>query len=152
MEEDPHRRDAENCSRLVTNSLADIESSLQRDAEAAYVHTEVWPHWRWRGSGSLPAQEPAQVVSLDAATSRPPAQGHFLPCSTRPCFCASGSSLLLGTAQLPPGRRREEEQAAPRAPSFPRGCWVLRSVAAVLLGKSDVIAGLAGKRWETRSL
>ncbi|NXA34036.1 OLM2B protein, partial [Eudromia elegans] len=35
----PHRRD-ENCSSLLTNSLADIEGSLQRDAEAAYVHTE----------------------------------------------------------------------------------------------------------------
>ncbi|XP_065698569.1 olfactomedin-like protein 2B isoform X1 [Patagioenas fasciata] len=40
VEEDPHRRDRENCSRLITNSLADIESSLQRDAEAAYMHTE----------------------------------------------------------------------------------------------------------------
>ncbi|NWT61302.1 OLM2B protein, partial [Erythrocercus mccallii] len=30
----------ENCSRLLTNSLADIESSLQRDAEAAYTHSE----------------------------------------------------------------------------------------------------------------
>ncbi|NWX62760.1 OLM2B protein, partial [Promerops cafer] len=30
----------ENCSRLLTNSLADIESSLQRDAEAAYTHAE----------------------------------------------------------------------------------------------------------------
>ncbi|NXC32684.1 OLM2B protein, partial [Campylorhamphus procurvoides] len=33
-------RDRENCSRLLTNSLTDIESSLQRDAEAAYTHTE----------------------------------------------------------------------------------------------------------------
>ncbi|NWV84380.1 OLM2B protein, partial [Dasyornis broadbenti] len=32
--------DRENCSRLLTNSLADIESSLQRDAEAAYTHSE----------------------------------------------------------------------------------------------------------------
>ncbi|NWQ76580.1 OLM2B protein, partial [Columbina picui] len=40
VEEDPRRRDRENCSRLITNSLADIESSLQRDAEAAYMHTE----------------------------------------------------------------------------------------------------------------
>ncbi|NWX07179.1 OLM2B protein, partial [Caloenas nicobarica] len=40
VQEDPHRRDRENCSRLTTNSLADIESSLQRDAEAAYMHTE----------------------------------------------------------------------------------------------------------------
>lgn len=31
----------ENCSSLISNSLADIEGSLQRDAEAAYVHTEV---------------------------------------------------------------------------------------------------------------
>ncbi|KFV05018.1 Olfactomedin-like 2B, partial [Tauraco erythrolophus] len=38
--QDPHRRDRENCSSLITNSLADIESSLQRDAEAAYMHTE----------------------------------------------------------------------------------------------------------------
>ncbi|XP_055580445.1 olfactomedin-like protein 2B isoform X1 [Falco cherrug] len=38
--QDPHRRDRENCSSLITNSLADIESSLQRDAEAAYTHTE----------------------------------------------------------------------------------------------------------------
>ncbi|XP_050833191.1 olfactomedin-like protein 2B isoform X1 [Serinus canaria] len=30
----------ENCSRLLTNSLADIESSLQRDAEAAFAHSE----------------------------------------------------------------------------------------------------------------
>ncbi|NWJ08309.1 OLM2B protein, partial [Crypturellus undulatus] len=37
---EPHRRDRENCSSLLTNSLADIEGSLQRDAEAAYVHTE----------------------------------------------------------------------------------------------------------------
>ncbi|XP_059678077.1 olfactomedin-like protein 2B [Gavia stellata] len=36
----PHRRDRENCSSLITNSLADIESSLQRDAEAAYTHAE----------------------------------------------------------------------------------------------------------------
>ncbi|NXS60922.1 OLM2B protein, partial [Brachypteracias leptosomus] len=38
--QDPHHRGKENCSSLITNSLADIESSLQRDAEAAYVHTE----------------------------------------------------------------------------------------------------------------
>ncbi|NWU94740.1 OLM2B protein, partial [Upupa epops] len=38
--QDPHRRGRENCSRLITNSLADIEISLQRDAEAAYTHTE----------------------------------------------------------------------------------------------------------------
>ncbi|XP_062437854.1 olfactomedin-like protein 2B [Rhea pennata] len=36
----PHHRDKKNCSSLITNSLADIESSLQRDAEAAYVHME----------------------------------------------------------------------------------------------------------------
>lgn len=39
--QDPHRRGRENCSSLITNSLADIESSLQRDAEAAYMHAEV---------------------------------------------------------------------------------------------------------------
>ncbi|NXN98923.1 OLM2B protein, partial [Rhinopomastus cyanomelas] len=39
--EGPHRRGRENCSSLITNSLADIESSLlQRDAEAAYTHVE----------------------------------------------------------------------------------------------------------------
>ncbi|XP_025899552.1 olfactomedin-like protein 2B, partial [Nothoprocta perdicaria] len=38
--QEPHGRDRENCSSLLTNSLADIEGSLQRDAEAAYVHTE----------------------------------------------------------------------------------------------------------------
>ncbi|NWQ92811.1 OLM2B protein, partial [Burhinus bistriatus] len=38
--QDPHRRDRENCSSLITNSLADIGSSLQRDAEAAYMHAE----------------------------------------------------------------------------------------------------------------
>ncbi|KAJ7411829.1 Olfactomedin-like protein 2B [Willisornis vidua] len=38
--QDPPGRDRENCSRLLTNSLADIESSLQRDAEAAYTHAE----------------------------------------------------------------------------------------------------------------
>ncbi|NWT00112.1 OLM2B protein, partial [Mionectes macconnelli] len=37
---DPLGRDRENCSRLLTNSLPDIESSLQRDAEAAYTHAE----------------------------------------------------------------------------------------------------------------
>ncbi|NWT74337.1 OLM2B protein, partial [Prunella himalayana] len=36
--QDPPGR--ENCSRLLSNSLADIESSLQRDAEAAYAHSE----------------------------------------------------------------------------------------------------------------
>ncbi|XP_069718556.1 olfactomedin-like protein 2B isoform X1 [Phaenicophaeus curvirostris] len=36
----PHHRGRENCSSLLSNSLADIESSLQRDAEAAYTHTE----------------------------------------------------------------------------------------------------------------
>lgn len=36
--QDPPGR--ENCSSLLTNSLADIESSLQRDAEAAYTHSE----------------------------------------------------------------------------------------------------------------
>ncbi|NWY42422.1 OLM2B protein, partial [Sylvia atricapilla] len=36
--QDPPGR--ENCSRFLTNSLADIESSLQRDAEAAYTHSE----------------------------------------------------------------------------------------------------------------
>ncbi|NXR45109.1 OLM2B protein, partial [Hippolais icterina] len=36
--QDPPGR--ENCSRLLSNSLADIESSLQRDAEAAYTHSE----------------------------------------------------------------------------------------------------------------
>ncbi|NWX99181.1 OLM2B protein, partial [Nothoprocta ornata] len=38
--QEPRGRDKENCSSLLTNSLADIEGSLQRDAEAAYVHTE----------------------------------------------------------------------------------------------------------------
>ncbi|XP_071421384.1 olfactomedin-like protein 2B isoform X2 [Pithys albifrons albifrons] len=38
--QDTPGRDKENCSRLLTNSLADIESSLQRDAEAAYTHAE----------------------------------------------------------------------------------------------------------------
>ncbi|NWI67855.1 OLM2B protein, partial [Todus mexicanus] len=38
--QDLHRRGRENCSTLITNSLADIESSLQRDAEAAYTHAE----------------------------------------------------------------------------------------------------------------
>ncbi|OXB57816.1 hypothetical protein ASZ78_000174 [Callipepla squamata] len=37
---EPQRRGGENCSSLISNSLADIESSLQRDAEAAYVHPE----------------------------------------------------------------------------------------------------------------
>ncbi|XP_066048079.1 olfactomedin-like protein 2B isoform X1 [Chamaea fasciata] len=36
--QDPPGR--ENCSRFLTNTLADIESSLQRDAEAAYTHSE----------------------------------------------------------------------------------------------------------------
>ncbi|NXB98603.1 OLM2B protein, partial [Orthonyx spaldingii] len=36
--QDPPGR--ENCSRVLTNSLAEIESSLQRDAEAAYTHSE----------------------------------------------------------------------------------------------------------------
>ncbi|NXJ79432.1 OLM2B protein, partial [Trogon melanurus] len=38
--QNPHHRGRENCSSLITNSLADIESSLQRDAEAAYMHAE----------------------------------------------------------------------------------------------------------------
>ncbi|XP_021260677.1 olfactomedin-like protein 2B [Numida meleagris] len=37
---EPQRHGGENCSSLISNSLADIESSLQRDAEAAYVHPE----------------------------------------------------------------------------------------------------------------
>ncbi|NWH64083.1 OLM2B protein, partial [Geococcyx californianus] len=35
--QEPHLRDRENCSSLLSNSLADIEGSLQRDAEAAYT-------------------------------------------------------------------------------------------------------------------
>ncbi|NXI49276.1 OLM2B protein, partial [Chloroceryle aenea] len=38
--ENPYHRGRKNCSSLITNSLADIESSLQRDAEAAYMHAE----------------------------------------------------------------------------------------------------------------
>ncbi|XP_009998226.1 PREDICTED: olfactomedin-like protein 2B [Chaetura pelagica] len=38
--QDTQHRDRENCSSLVTNSLADLESSLQRDAEAAYTQAE----------------------------------------------------------------------------------------------------------------
>ncbi|NXE04189.1 OLM2B protein, partial [Lophotis ruficrista] len=38
--QDLHRGDGKNCSNLLTNSLADLESSLQRDAEAAYMHVE----------------------------------------------------------------------------------------------------------------
>ncbi|KAM9379040.1 olfactomedin-like protein 2B [Phaethornis superciliosus] len=38
--EDAQKRLRKNCSNLITNSLADIESSLQRDAEAAYTHPE----------------------------------------------------------------------------------------------------------------
>ncbi|KAM6128743.1 LOW QUALITY PROTEIN: olfactomedin-like protein 2B [Phoenicopterus ruber ruber] len=38
--QDPHRGERANCSSLITNSLADIGSSLQRDAEAAYTHAE----------------------------------------------------------------------------------------------------------------
>lgn len=41
---EPQHRAGENCSSLISNSLADIESSLQRDAEAAYVHPEVGLH------------------------------------------------------------------------------------------------------------
>ncbi|KAM6065686.1 olfactomedin-like protein 2B isoform 2-T2 [Chlamydotis macqueenii] len=38
--QDLHRGDRRNCSSLLTNSLTDLESSLQRDAEAAYMHVE----------------------------------------------------------------------------------------------------------------
>ncbi|XP_054240354.1 olfactomedin-like protein 2B [Indicator indicator] len=38
--QDSHHRGRENCSSLISNSLADIEGSLQRDAEAAYMHSE----------------------------------------------------------------------------------------------------------------
>ncbi|NWR80297.1 OLM2B protein, partial [Centropus unirufus] len=38
--QDPHCRDRDNCSSLISNSLADVQGSLQRDAEAAYTHTE----------------------------------------------------------------------------------------------------------------
>lgn len=57
---EPQHRVGENCSGLISNSLADIESSLQRDAEAAYVHPEVGlhgthqPHGSVRHSGGVP--------------------------------------------------------------------------------------------------
>ncbi|XP_038270622.1 olfactomedin-like protein 2B isoform X3 [Dermochelys coriacea] len=37
---EPNTRDKENCSSSIFNSLPDIQSSLQRDAAAAYTHTE----------------------------------------------------------------------------------------------------------------
>uniref|UniRef100_A0A8C0GN96 Olfactomedin like 2B n=1 Tax=Chelonoidis abingdonii TaxID=106734 RepID=A0A8C0GN96_CHEAB len=37
---EPNTRDKENCSSSISNSLPDIRSSLQRDAAAAYTHTE----------------------------------------------------------------------------------------------------------------
>ncbi|KAH1166302.1 hypothetical protein KIL84_015474, partial [Mauremys mutica] len=37
---EPKTRDKENCSSSISNSLPDIRSSLQRDAAAAYTHTE----------------------------------------------------------------------------------------------------------------
>ncbi|EMP39067.1 Olfactomedin-like protein 2B [Chelonia mydas] len=37
---EPNTRDKENCSSSISNSLPDIQSSLQRDAAAAYTHTE----------------------------------------------------------------------------------------------------------------
>lgn len=63
--QDPPGR--ENCSRLLTNSLADIESSLQRDAEAAYTHSEVQPPRH--SSVSLLLLKPALGCLLDVATS-----------------------------------------------------------------------------------
>lgn len=63
-------------------------------------------------------------------------------------------AVCLGTAQLllewdVDGSRG---RLLPRPPPFPRGCWFSRSAVAELLGKRDVIAGPAGKRWETEPL
>ncbi|NXC51131.1 OLM2B protein, partial [Penelope pileata] len=38
--QEPQHRGRENCSSPISNSLADLEGSLQRDAEAAYTHPE----------------------------------------------------------------------------------------------------------------
>lgn len=157
MEEGLHRRDRENCSSLITNSLADIESSLQRDAEAAYTHAEVRPPKR---VARLELAAAVQTSPEGVSWMWTPA-GHrpgviFFSAWPTPFPCLQLQPASLGTDQLPPGCRREQEQAAaPWAsppPPFPWGCWFSRSAAAVLLGKSDVIAGPAGKRWETRSL
>lgn len=109
--QEPQRR--ENCSSLISNSLPDIEGSLQRDAEAAYVHTEVRPPGT---SPALPSPCPQHhTVTLGTRGSLAP--GYFPPRSAKP-----GPSLLLparpscgrdvggsGTGLLP----------APPPPAFP---------------------------------
>lgn len=113
MEEGLHRRDRENCSSLITNSLADIESSLQRDAEAAYTHAEVRPPKR---VARLELAAAVQTSPEGVSWMWPPA-GHrpgviFFSAWPTPFPCLQLQPASLGTDQLPPGCRREQEQAA----------------------------------------
>lgn len=114
--QDPPGR--ENCSRLLTNSLADIESSLQRDAEAAYTHSEVQP--ARHSSVSLLLLKPALGCLL------PPARDDFLlgwsdPVCVPPTpVCASRRSpAAAGT-----GCRWKQREAAPSASPLPTGLLV----------------------------
>lgn len=90
--QDPHRRSRENCSSLISNSLADIEGSLQRDAEAAYVHTEVQAAG-CMAQGRCCTSQPRGGL-LDVAPGRPPAQGYSFPARLTPFPCLHPSLLL----------------------------------------------------------
>lgn len=79
----PHHRDRENCSSLITNSLADIESSLQRDAEAAYTHPEVSPPQR---VARLKVAAAAQIRPGGLFWMWPLAWGYFLLGLADPVF------------------------------------------------------------------
>lgn len=123
----------ENCSSLISNSLADIEGSLQRDAEAAYVHTEVRPPGTSPALPSPCPQRHAVRLGIEAARHRVifslPAQQ-----SPAPACCSRHGPAAAGTWEAAgPG-------CSPRLP------LLLFQVG--VLGKTDVIAGLAGSRWE----
>lgn len=63
-------------------------------------------------------------------------------------------TVCLGAAQLLLGRDvcGSRGRLLPQPPPVPRGCWFSRSAVAELLGNRDVIAGPAGKPWETEPL
>lgn len=97
---EPQRRGGENCSGLISNSLADIESSLQRDAEAAYVHPEVGLHGTRQPHGSASwwgAPAPAAGCS---------------PCSAQPVSPSTARLPRLSCSSLPSCSSRSEGPSA----------------------------------------
>lgn len=141
--QDPHRRDRENCSSLLTNSLADIEGSLQRDAEAAYMHAEVGL--------------PRRVARLEIAAAARASPEGVSGCGPWPrvIFSLAQPTPLpcLRLQPAPRGCRRDvggSRSGPPSRPPSPGAAGVRDQRRCCLESMMSLRA--AEKRWETQSL